>query len=147
MHIRLLSLQKDRYYGQANELTELILNPFAAMLAAPSLRKRPFKVPNLKLLVAVFPIHLIRERISIKMHSTESGFVKGPSNILFASLYVCTFQPGNFTGWGSDAGSPPSGTKSEILLTKQSRCVCVKGALSPNDDELMLNVLRCHLTY
>ena len=36
------------------------------------------------------------------MHSVESGFVIGPSNILFASLHVCTFQPGNFTGWGSE---------------------------------------------
>ena len=26
----------------------------------------------------------------------------GPSNRLFGSLYVCTFQPGNFTGWGSE---------------------------------------------
>ena len=31
------------------------------------------------------------------MHSIESRFVIGPSDILFASLYVCTFQPGNFT--------------------------------------------------
>ena len=26
----------------------------------------------------------------------------GPSDILFVGLYVCTFQPGNFTGWGSE---------------------------------------------
>ena len=25
----------------------------------------------------------------------------GPSNILFGGVHVCTFQPGNFTGWGS----------------------------------------------
>ena len=36
------------------------------------------------------------------MHSTESRFVTGPSTILFASSHVCTFQPGNFTGWGSE---------------------------------------------
>ena len=36
------------------------------------------------------------------MHRTESRFVKGPSNILFVRVYVCTFQPGNFTGWGSE---------------------------------------------
>ena len=36
------------------------------------------------------------------MHSTESRPVIGPSNILFAGVYVCTFQPGNITGWGSE---------------------------------------------
>ena len=36
----------------------------------------------------------------IKMHSIESRFVTGPSDMLFAGMYVCTFQPGNFTGWG-----------------------------------------------
>ena len=25
-----------------------------------------------------------------------------PSDILFAGVHVCTFQPGNFTGWGSE---------------------------------------------
>ena len=39
---------------------------------------------------------------AIKMHSVENRFVIGPSHILFGSMYVCTFQPGNFTGWGSD---------------------------------------------
>ena len=32
------------------------------------------------------------------MRSTESRFVIGP----FAGVYVCTFLPGNFTGWGSE---------------------------------------------
>ena len=36
------------------------------------------------------------------MHSIESRFVIGPSNILFGGVYVCTFSPGNFTGWGSE---------------------------------------------
>ena len=40
--------------------------------------------------------------VSIKMHSTDGRFVTGPSDILFAGVYVCTFQPGNFTGWSSD---------------------------------------------
>ena len=35
------------------------------------------------------------------MHSTKSRFVIGPSNILSEGVYVCTFQPRNFTGWGS----------------------------------------------
>ena len=34
------------------------------------------------------------------MHSVESTFVIGPSNILFGGVYLYTFQPGNFTGWG-----------------------------------------------
>ena len=36
------------------------------------------------------------------MHSIKSGFVIGSSDILFGGVYVCTFQPGNFTGWGSE---------------------------------------------
>ena len=29
-------------------------------------------------------------------------FLIRPSNILFASVYMCTLLPGNFTGWGSE---------------------------------------------
>ena len=76
------------------------------------------------------PFAWSRERTSIQKHGVESRFVTGSSNILFASLYVCTFQPRNFTGWGSDAGSPPSRTKPEILLTKQSRFVCWRGTIT-----------------
>ena len=36
------------------------------------------------------------------MHSVESRFVIGPSDILSAGVYVCTFQPANFTGFGSE---------------------------------------------
>ena len=39
---------------------------------------------------------------SIKTHSIESIFVTGPSSILFAGVYVCTFQPVNLTGWSSE---------------------------------------------
>ena len=42
------------------------------------------------------------EKISVKMHSTESGFVIGQSDTLFAGVYVSTFQPRNFMGWGSE---------------------------------------------
>ena len=35
------------------------------------------------------------------MHGVESRSVTGPANILFAGVYVCTLQPGNFTGWDS----------------------------------------------
>ena len=44
------------------------------------------------------------------MHSTGSRFVKGPSSILFGGVYVCTFQPGNFTGCGSEEVSVQSTT-------------------------------------
>ena len=45
-----------------------------------------------------------RERTSTKTHSIESRlmFVESPSDILFAGEYVCTFQPGNLTSWGSE---------------------------------------------
>ena len=36
------------------------------------------------------------------MDSIESRFVIGPSNILFGGVYACNFQPGNFTGCGSE---------------------------------------------
>ena len=36
------------------------------------------------------------------MHSIESRSAVGPSNILFAGEFACTFQTGNFTGWGSE---------------------------------------------
>ena len=41
------------------------------------------------------------EKISITTHSIKSRFIIRPSNILFAGVYVCTFQPGHFTGCGS----------------------------------------------
>ena len=37
----------------------------------------------------------------MKMHNIESRSVIGPSDILFGGVDVCTFQPGNFTGWGN----------------------------------------------
>ena len=80
------------------------INPFTAMVAALSLRKRPIKIPNLKSARCFFPYAWARERISIKVHSIESRFVTGPSDILFACMYVCTFQPGNFTSWGIERG-------------------------------------------
>ena len=36
------------------------------------------------------------------MHSFESRFIIGPSSILFAGVYVSTFQLRNFTGWGNE---------------------------------------------
>ena len=50
------------------------------------------------------------------MHSIESRFVTGPSNRLSAGVYVCTVQPENFTGCGSD------GVKRKIVLV----CACIR---------------------
>ena len=72
------------------------------MHAMLSLGKWPIKAPNLKPLRLFDPFPWAHQKISTKMHSIESRFVIGPSNILFARIYVCNFQPRNFTGWGSE---------------------------------------------
>ena len=82
--------------------TIIIVNPFTAMLTVPSLGKWPIKAPNLKSLRLFLLVAWARERTSIKMHSIKSRLVIGPSNILFGGMYVRTFQPGNFTGEGSE---------------------------------------------
>ena len=70
------------------------------MLAALSLGKRPIEVPNLKSL-RLFPIFAeAHERTSIELYSIESRAVIEPSNILFSGVYMSTFQPRKFTGWG-----------------------------------------------
>ena len=70
------------------------------MLASPSLGKRPVQVLKGETIKAFSPFRWAREKISIKIRSIESRFVIGPSNIPFADM--CTFQPGNFTGCGSE---------------------------------------------
>ena len=65
------------------------INPFTAMLAESSLGKRPVKVP----LTLEGRKEGARERASMKMHSIERRFLTGLSDILFAGVYVCTFQP------------------------------------------------------
>ena len=54
---------------------------------------------KLEIITAFSPLEGARERTSVKMHNTESRFLIGLSDILFAGVYVCTFQPGHFTGW------------------------------------------------
>ena len=76
-----------------------MFNTFTAVLAAPSLEKRPIEVPNLKSL-RLCPLFAC-ERTSTKMHSIESRFAIGPSNMLFAGVYVSNFQPGKFTSCGT----------------------------------------------
>ena len=72
--------------------TRNAFNPFTAMLASA----------KLETIQAFSSFVWTREKSSIKMHRIESRFVKGPSKRVFAGVYVCTFQPGNFTGWSSE---------------------------------------------
>ena len=70
------------------------VNPFTAMLAAPSLGRRPIKVPSFKSLTPFFPwFAWTHQRIYIKMHCTESRFVIGPSNICLQACMWALFSP------------------------------------------------------
>ena len=121
------------------------------MLAAPSLGKRPIKMPNFKTIKAfltamheqvkgflskctVLKADLLQDikytvcyRTSNILFVTGPSnilFVTGPSNILFGGVYMCTFQPGNFTGWGSDGVkkvlTPKIRTMCSIILNQRS---------------------------
>ena len=57
------------------------------------------------------------------MHSIDSRFVIGPSDTLFADVYVRTFLPGNFTGWGREGvkmGSDVSHFNVSLIVKGQS---------------------------
>ena len=73
-------------------------------------------MPNLKPLRPFSPFASARERISIKTHSTESRFVTGPSNVLFAGAYVSTFQPGNVSSWGSEGVSSGANCNGKLIF-------------------------------
>ena len=45
------------------------------------------------------------KRFLSKLLNIESRFVIGPSKILFAGVYMCAFQLGNVTGFGSEGAS------------------------------------------
>ena len=62
------------------DFCRVLINPFTAMLAAPSLGKRPMKVPDLKPLRIFSSVVWAHERTSIQMHSIERRFVTGPSD-------------------------------------------------------------------
>ena len=95
------------------------------------------------------------------MHSSESRLVIGPSNILFAGVYVCTFQPGNFTGWGSQGVKAGLGKTSRTTLgiknnknknnkqtqntTKRWRAFLEKGVLGKTVLEQMRVILHNHM--
>ena len=52
------------------------------------------------------------------MHIVESRFVIGPSNILFGDVYECSFQPGNFTGWGSEEVKEEEEEEGQTIVTQ-----------------------------
>ena len=64
----------------------------AAQLVAPAVEKRPIEVPNLKSLkLPAFACE--RERISVKMHNTDSTFLlEGDQIELFAGVYACSWE-------------------------------------------------------
>ena len=92
-------------------------NPFTAMLAVLSLGKSARELPNLKSFWLFHPFARACERNSIKMCNIKSRFTE-PSNILLASMYVCTFQLGHFTGWGSE------GVNTTIIMPKSALPNC-----------------------
>ena len=61
-------------------------------------------------------------------------FVVGSSNMLFAGVYVCTFQPGNFTGWESE------GVKGISLL---KLCLSYKATCSSQNSKEF--AFKCHV--
>ena len=62
------------------------------------------KVPNLKPLRNFFPFRMSmwKDFCQNAQYSAESRFVIGPIKWTVSGVYVCTFQPRNFTGWGSE---------------------------------------------
>ena len=81
------------------------------MLAVLLLEKRPMKVPNLKSLT-FSPSHEHVKKILSKCSVLASHVIfvdcllAHQIIILSAGMYACTFQPGNFTGCGSEGVKP-----------------------------------------
>ena len=82
----------------------MTINPFQALPRFPRpLSEKGNKNVKVETIKAFLPHSAgARQRISVKIHSIESGVVIGPSSILFGGVYVGIFQPGNCTGWSSD---------------------------------------------
>ena len=68
------------------------VNPFTAMLAAPSLGKRRKKVPNLKSLSLSFPLYEHVGGFISKCTVLKVDLFKDHQSMLFAGVYVCTFS-------------------------------------------------------
>ena len=87
------------------------------MLANVSFGKRRAEVRNLKWLRRYLPFAWAFERTPIKIHSTESMLVTGPSNILFSGAQGCTFLARNQTGWSSEGVNRKAENMNEIWTT------------------------------
>ena len=80
---------------------------------------------------------LLARKITKGIHSCEAASLNrpiGPSDILFAGVYVCTFRPGNFTGWGSEAVNAVSGNP----FIKSGRSMTKDHVLQPSNGFLFL---------
>ena len=62
------------------------------------------------------PFACAGEKVFIKTYCIESRLVTGPSNVLFAGVYVCTFQPRTFTGLGNEGKGLKSFHANDIRL-------------------------------
>ena len=95
----------------------MVINPFTAMLVAPSLGEPPTsktksaKSETIKTFLPPSNEHV--KGFVFKCTVLNVRFVTGPSNVLFAGVHVYTFQPGNLTGCGSE------GIKSQMCLAVQ----------------------------
>ena len=90
------------------------------MFAITSLRKWPIKMPNIKSL-RLFPPSLEHVKVLLsKCTVLKIRFVIESSNTLFAGVYVCIFQPRNFTGWSNEGVNVRvrSNSLRELIITE-----------------------------
>ena len=60
--------------------------------------------------------------MSVKTHSTESIFViRITKNTLFTDVYMCTFQPGHFTGWDSEGVNVASAHLTTLVKRRKGK--------------------------
>ena len=90
------------------------INPFTAMLAAVTL-KTTIKSAKFETINTFFfsfflfiPSHEHMKGFLSKCSVLKIDDVVVPSNILFTGVYVCTFQPRNCIGWGSEGVKIPA---------------------------------------
>ena len=97
----------------------MLINPFTAMLAAPSLGKRWIKVPDLKSSTPPTHTHTFAWAHEKDFYENLQYWkyicVIVLSNKLFAGVYLCTFKPRNFTGWSSEGVKHKSCSECELL--------------------------------
>ena len=71
--------------------------------------------------------------IATKIHSIETRFVIGLEILLYAGVHMCTFQPGSFTGWGSEgincSGQSKQGPEPPLLQRNERQSGPMFGVL------------------